>query len=206
MAEGAREEIARRLARLEPRFDEIHRIYGPPPWKRTRNSFRSLSRAIIYQQVAATAAEAVFGRFLRLYPEGRFPTPGEVAETSLEALRGAGLSRQKATYLGDLAHAYLDAVVQPRRFNRLADAEIVEMLTTVRGIGPWTAEIFLMFDLLRPDVLPLGDYGIQQGMQLLYDLEELPDRERMLSLAEPWRPHRSQACWYLWRILERSRT
>ena len=155
--------------------------------------------------MAAKAAEAIFGRFLRLYPGGRFPTPGEVAETSLEALRGAGLSRQKATYLGDLAQAYLDAVVQPRRFNRLSDAEIVEMLTTVRGIGPWTAEIFLMFDLLRPDVLPLGDYGIQQGMQLLYDLEELPDRERMLSLAEPWRPHRSQACWYLWRILEESR-
>jgi 3-methyladenine DNA glycosylase/8-oxoguanine DNA glycosylase len=197
--------VARRLCRLEPRFRALRTAHGSPPWRRTRNSFRSLARAIVYQQVAGAAAAAVFRRFRSLYPGAAFPTPAQVDATSFEALRGAGLSRQKATYLGDLASAYLDGRIRPRDFDRCSDDEIVEMLTAVRGIGPWTAEIFLMFDLLRPDVLPLGDYGIQQGFKLLYDLGELPDPATMRELAEPWRPHRSQACWYLWRLLEDSR-
>ncbi len=201
----ASELVARHLGRIEPRFRDIHRLYGPPPWRRTRNSFRSLGRAIIYQQVAGKAAAAVYRRVRELYPGARFPTPSQLADTDLETLRSAGLSRQKATYLGDLAEAYLDGSIQPRRFDRMEDGEILETLTAIRGIGPWTAEIFLMFDLLRPDILPVGDYGIQQGFRLLRGLDELPDAATMRRLAEPWRPHRSHACWYLWRILENSR-
>ena len=197
--------VTRRLCKLEPRFAEIHRAYGPPPWRRTTNSFRSLGRAIIYQQVAGAAAAAVFRRCRQLYPGSRFPTPAQVAATPPEVLRAAGLSRQKATYLKDLAAAYLAGTIRPRSFNALSDDALRARLTSVRGIGPWTADIFLMFDLLRPDVLPVGDYGIQQGFKLLLDLDELPDAEAMERYAEPWRPHRSHACWYLWRVLEHSR-
>ena len=200
-----RRQVAARLCEIEPRFLPVHRLYGPPPWRRTTNSFRSLSRAIIYQQVAGAAAAAVFRRFRRLYPGSPFPTPARVAATPPEELRAAGLSRQKAAYLRDLAEAYLSGAIRPRRFNDLGDGEIRAALTAVRGIGPWTADIFLMFDLLRPDVLPVGDYGIQQGFQILLDLEELPDAAAMRRHAEPWRPHRSHACWYLWRLLEHSR-
>ena len=203
---AASPEVMAHLGGLEPRFAEIHRLYGPPPWRRTRNSFRSLGRAIIYQQVAGKAAAAVFARVRALYPGSRFPTPEMVAATPFETLQGAGLSRQKATYLQDLATAYLEGAIQPRRFDRMSDREILDTLTAVRGIGPWTAEIFLMFDLLRPDVLPVGDYGIQQGFRILDDLEQLPDADAMRRRAEIWRPHRSLACWYLWRLLEHSRT
>jgi DNA-3-methyladenine glycosylase II len=200
-----RRRVAARLCRIEPRFRDLHRRYGSPPWRRTRNSFASLGRTIVYQQVAGSAAAAVWRRVRGLYPGGRFPTPERLAATPREALLGAGLSRQKATYLHDLADAYLSGAISPRRFDSLSDDEIRAALTAVRGIGAWTADIFLMFDLLRPDVLPLGDYGLRQGFKLLRGLEELPDADTMRRCAEPWRPHRSHACWYLWRLLEDSR-
>ena len=202
---GERCRVAARLCRIEPRFREVHERHGAPPWRRTPNSFASLGRTIVYQQVAGSAAAAVWRRVCRLYPGGRFPTPERLAATPREALLGAGLSRQKATYLHDLAAAYLSGAIRPRRFDSLSDDEVRATLTAVRGIGAWTADIFLMFDLLRPDILPLGDYGLRQGFQLLLELEELPDADAMRRCAESWRPHRSHACWYLWRLLEDGR-
>jgi 3-methyladenine DNA glycosylase/8-oxoguanine DNA glycosylase len=156
--------------------------------------------------VAGAAAAAVFKRFRALYPGKIFPTPVAVARTSQEDLRAAGLSRQKAAYLVHLAEHFLAGSIQPRRFATMSDDQVRSNLTAVKGLGPWTADIFLMFDLLRPDVLPVGDYGIQQGFQILYQLDDLPDAKDMIAMAEPWRPYRSHACWYLWRLLEDSRS
>ena len=139
------ERTARLLCRREPGFRPVHRRYGPPPWRRTRNSFRSLARAIVYQQVAGAAAAAVFARFRALYPGRTFPTPAAVARTSPEDLRAAGLSRQKAAYLIHLADHFLDGSIRPRRFASMSDDQVRTNLTAVKGLGPWTANIFLMF-------------------------------------------------------------
>jgi DNA-3-methyladenine glycosylase II len=112
------------------------------------------------------------------------------------------LSRQKAAYILDLAAHFHEGRLQPARLVRAADDDVIRQLTQVKGIGRWTAEMFLMFTLLRPDVLPVDDLGIREGMRRLYDLPERPDPETMERIAEPWRPWRTVACWYLWRLLD----
>ena len=176
--------------------------HGPPPLRRTRNSFESLARAIVYQQLSGRAAETIYRRFLALFPRGRFPTPAALRRMSDQRLRGAGLSRPKVTYLKDLAAKFQDGTIQPRRFRRASSAEIAATLLGVKGIGAWSVDMFLLFGLNRPDVLPVGDLGIRKGMALYFGLEALPDPPSMERLAAPWRPFRSVASWYLWRCAE----
>jgi DNA-3-methyladenine glycosylase II len=176
--------------------------HGHPAFRPERNAFRALTESIIYQQLSGKAAAAILTRFLDLFPGRRFPTPGHLLTVPVARLRSAGLSSQKASYLLDLAARFCDGTIVPRKFPAMSDQEIAEHLIQVKGIGQWTADMFLMFALNRPDVLPVGDLGIRNGFRKLYRLRKEPTPEKMLALAEPWRPFRTVASWYLWRVQE----
>jgi DNA-3-methyladenine glycosylase II len=163
--------------------------------------FDHLMRAIIYQQLSGKAATTIYARVQALYG-GRAPTPTELAGTSAVRLRRAGLSRQKLGYLKDLARRAATGRLPLDALDTLTDDAVIETLTAIRGVGVWTAQMFLMFRLGRLDVLPVFDLGIQKGMRHAYRLRRLPKPAQMERLAAPWRPYRSVACWYLWRALE----
>jgi DNA-3-methyladenine glycosylase II len=185
-------------ARLVPVIERL----GAPTITPEKNAVYALARAIVSQQLSGQAAATIFGRFLALYPGGKFPTPAALLATDEAALRGAGLSGAKAAALKDLARHVVERKLVPAHLPRATDAEIAALLLPVRGIGPWSVDMFLMFALARPDVLPVGDLGIKKGMQRHFGLRKLPEAERMTKLAAPWRPFRSVAAWYMWRILE----
>jgi 3-methyladenine DNA glycosylase/8-oxoguanine DNA glycosylase len=200
-AHPAREGVEH-LRRVDPRMRALIDRVGPFGLEKRRHGdhFGSLSRAIVYQQLSGKAAGTIHGRYLALFPEA--PTPRAVLDAEVERMRSAGLSGAKVAALRDLAAAALDGRLTLPIPSRLFDEEIVERLVTVRGIGPWTAQMFLMFHLGRPDVLPLGDLGFRTGAKRLYGLRGDPSPTRLERLAEPWRPWRSVAVWYLWRSLD----
>ena len=169
--------------------------------RRHRDHFGTLARAIVFQQLSGKAAEAIHRRFLALFPTPR-PAPDEVLSVPDTALRGAGLSRAKVLAVRDLAAAAGDGRLPLPLPPRLSDEEIIARLTCVRGIGPWTAHMFLMFHLGRPDVLPVGDLGLVTAAKRAYGLRGKVKPARLERLAEPWRPWRSVATWYLWRSLD----
>ena len=160
-------------------------------------AFGALARSILYQQLAGRAAAAIHARFLALY--GGRPTPDAVLATPDEALRAAGLSAAKAASIKDLASRVLDGTLRLGGLGRLADDEVVTRLSAVRGIGPWTAEMFLIFQLLRPDVWPVGDLGVRLGYARIHGLDDPPTPPELSSLGERYRPHRTVAAWYCWR-------
>ncbi|MFL6215895.1 MAG: DNA-3-methyladenine glycosylase family protein [Blastocatellia bacterium] len=170
---------------------------------RTMHSpFEALARNIVYQQLNGTAAAAIHARVLALAARRRL-RPEDVLEASDEALRAAGLSRNKLDALRDLAAKTLDGTVPSlARLKRMNDEEIVERLTRVRGIGRWTVEMLLMSRLGRPDVLPVGDFGVRKGFSILYRREVLPTPKELTAYAERWRPYRTVASWYMWRAVE----
>jgi DNA-3-methyladenine glycosylase II len=171
--------------------------------KRRRSPFEALVESVTYQQLNGTAAATILGRVKRLYPHREFPTPEDLLSTSDERLRGAGLSRAKTAALKDIAAKTVVGLVPTSKvIARMSDAEIVERLTTVRGVGPWTVEMLLMFTLGRPDVLPASDYGVRKGFALVYGRKELPTPKELSAFGERWKPYRTTAAWYLWRALE----
>ncbi len=188
------------LARLIRRYPGIH-------LKRRSDPFTTLARAIVAQQISVKAADAIWRRFVTLV--GRMPPHGfprlaapRVAAAAPEALRGCGLSRRKAEYLVDLADHFASGRLDPKRWKTLDDEALIAALIDVKGIGRWTAEMFLIFHELRPDVLPLDDIGLQRAFGTHYNHGERLDRHAMTVLAEEWRPWRSVATWYLWRSLD----
>ena len=188
----------RPLARV---IERIGRMPGPP--RREFPIFYSLLRAIVYQQLAGKAAAAILQRVHDVFPDTKYPTPEGIAAASDEVLRAAGLSRNKLAAIRDLAAKALDGTVPTARQARyLSDQELVERLTAVRGIGVWTVEMLLIFRLGRLDVLPVTDYGVRKGFQLAFRMKELPTPKQVLARGERWRPYRSVASWYLWRVLE----
>jgi DNA-3-methyladenine glycosylase II len=165
--------------------------------------YQALVKSVAYQQLNGNAAETIFRRFLAQFPETKFPAPAQVLAAPDEKLRSAGLSRAKTAAIKDIAAKTITGVVPTRRaIARMSDAEIVERLTTIRGVGPWTVEMLLMFTLGRPDVLPATDYGVRSGFALVYGLKELPSPKDVLRHGERWRPYRSVASWYFWRALD----
>jgi DNA-3-methyladenine glycosylase II len=161
-------------------------------------------RAIVGQQLSVAAARAIYGRLTELF-EGRPPTPQELLDQDPELLRSAvGLSRAKVLFLRSLAEHVLSGELELERLQDLEDDEIVAELTAVKGLGEWTAHIFLMFQLDRPDVLAVGDLGIRRAAERAYGLPDLPSAAELTELAEPWRPYRSAACRLLWRSLSNS--
>ena len=190
------------LRSVDGKLAPVIERHGSPTIAPTTDAVRSLARAIVSQQLSGKAAETIWGRFVALYPGGRFPRPAAIAATPDAALRGAGLSGAKAAALKDLARHVLERRLVPARLPAATDDEVAAMLLPVRGIGPWSVHMFLMFALARPDVLPVGDLGIRKGMQRHFGLRKLPEADRMTRLAAPWRPYRSVAAWYMWRLLE----
>lgn len=169
----------------------------------TQSMFAALVEAIVYQQLSGRAAATILGRVVALYRPRRFPRPQDIVDTPAEWLRGAGLSTAKALAVRDLAVKTLDGTVPPMgRVRRMGDDEIIERLTTVRGVGRWTVEMLLIFRLGRPDVLPLGDLGVRKGFARVFDRRVLTDPLVLSRRAERWRPYRSVASWYLWRALD----
>jgi DNA-3-methyladenine glycosylase II len=167
--------------------------YGPP-------EFSSLAEAIVYQQLNGKAAFTIFKRFVVL--AGEPLTPQGILKLSDEQLRSVGLSRQKSAYLKDLAAKTGSGLLDFARLPQLSDEKVIEHLTRVKGIGVWTAHMFLMFTLRRPDVLPTGDYGVRAAIKKHYRKRKLPKPKEMEKIARPWSPYRSVACWYLWKSLD----
>jgi DNA-3-methyladenine glycosylase II len=168
---------------------------------RPEDAYGALLRAIVGQQLSVKAARTIYDRLCALYDD-RTPSPKELLATDPEELRGVGLSRPKVGYLRDLAQHVEDGELDLDALPDLPDAEVTAMLTAVKGLGQWTADMFLMFHLRRPDVLPVGDLGIRRATQIAYGLDALPDPTELERLAEPWRPHRTLACLYLWESLD----
>ncbi len=184
-------------ARLATLIDRV----GPCTLRPRGQIYRSLFRAVLYQQLAGSAAGAIERRVCALFG-GRIPQPAEFLAAAPPLLLGAGLSRQKLSYLRDLAAAFATGTLRAQRLARLHDEEIIAAVTMVRGIGEWTAHMLLLFSLGRPDVLPVGDYGVRKGVQRLYRLRRLPERRALERIAAPWRPYRSIAAWYIWRSID----
>ena len=201
-----RAEIARcrmacnHLAAADPVLASLITRVGPCTLRPRRQYFLTLCDSIISQQLSTRVAEVIFDRFIALYPARR-PTPSTVAATSLERLCTVGLSTQKAGYLKDLASGFLDGRIQSQRLARLSNELIIEELVSVRGIGRWTAEMFLIFALNRPDVLPVDDLGIRKAIQRWYGFGTLPSARTIRRLGRPWHPYETIASWYLWRSL-----
>jgi DNA-3-methyladenine glycosylase II len=164
-------------------------------------SFETLVRSIVYQQLSGKVAAVIFGRFRDLIPSRKL-TPQNILKLTPARMRKAGLSKQKTAYIRDLARRTARGAVKFETLPALADHEVIEHLVQVKGIGVWTAHMFLLFALQRPDVLPTGDLGVRTAIQKAYALAELPDPKQMEELAAAWRPYCSVASWYLWRSLE----
>ncbi len=181
------------LAAIIDRVGPCRMEYGPA-------EFCSLAEAIVYQQLNGKAAVTIFNRFAAL--AGAPLTPQGILKLSDEQLRGVGLSKQKSSYLKDLATKTAAGLLDFSRLHELPDEEVIQHLTQVRGIGVWTAHMFLIFSLRRHDVLPTGDYGIQMAIKKNYNKRKLPKPKDMEKIARAWAPYRSVACWYLWRSLD----
>ena len=164
------------------------------------DAYEALARAIVGQQLSTKAAASIWGKLQAAF-DGRTPTPSEVLAADDATLRGAGLSNAKVGFLRDLASRIEQGELDLKRLPELADEDVIAALIEVHGVGRWTAEMFLIFHLGRPDVVSTGDLGIRRAVQLAYGLDELPAPAELERIAEPWRPHRTLACLYLWRSL-----
>lgn len=197
-------EAVRFLAAADPRLTRwIKRVPFAMEIRAMHNPFESLARNIIYQQLHGNAAAAIHRRVLLLFGGRSRLLPQDIINVPEEKLRGAGLSAAKTLAIKDLAAKTLDGTVPTlARLRRMEDEEIIERLTTVRGIGRWTVEMLLIFRLGRPDVLPVGDFAVRKGFALAYGLKEQPRPKELLNHGEIWRPYRSVASWYMWRASE----
>jgi DNA-3-methyladenine glycosylase II len=197
--------VMKELSRADKRLARVIRRVGAFPTQRRKAQppFVSLFRAIVYQQITGKAAETILGRVKTMVACDGFPTPEEILRASRAKLRRAGLSRQKIAAAKDLAAKALDGTVPPlAKIARMGEEEIIERLTQIRGIGVWSAQMFLIFQLGRPDVLPIDDYGVRKGFARIYGHAEVPKPKVVLEHGERWRPYRSIASWYLWRAAE----
>jgi DNA-3-methyladenine glycosylase II len=197
----------RALRKADPVMASLIERYGDPDGvlarrgRRPGDAYGALLRSIVGQQLSSKAARTIYERLIALF-DNRTPTPRELLDTDPEEIRAAGLSRAKVTFLRDLAEHVEDGELDLEKLPELPDEEVLDQLTQVKGLGPWTVDMFLIFHLGRPDVLPVGDQGIRRAVQIEYGLDELPDASELERIAEPWRPHRSLACLYLWRSLD----
>ena len=193
----------RHLKRIDPILAQVIEAVGPCRLQlRTEGThFEALVRSIVFQQLSGKAAGTILGRLNALYPDNA-PTPEAILATSDETLRSVGLSRQKIGYLRDLASKVASGELPLDAVEAMSDDDLIAHLVQVKGIGRWTAQMFLMFRLGRPDVLPELDLGVQKGIQLAYNKRSLPTPKDVLRIGAPWAPWRSVASWYLWRSLD----
>ena len=185
------------LERLIEKFGHVHlKPRRVPP-------FQSLIHAIAHQQLNGTAANTILKRFQALFGDGEFPTPEQVLKMDLEKMRSAGFSRAKAAYARDVAEKALNGFIPTMdQCKIMTDAEIVRQLTEIKGVGRWTAEMFLMFNLGRPDVLPIHDFGVRRGFQIAYNKRKMPKPEQLELFGKKWSPHRTTAALYMYRAAD----
>lgn len=191
----------RHLRRNDPVMRRVIQRVGPCSYPLRRDRFGSLARSIVYQQISGAAARTILRRLVVALPDGKLTAAG-LASFTLEQYRLAGVSKQKASYLKSLAERSLEGDLRLSQIGRLSDDQIIAELTEVKGIGVWTAQMFLMFSLGRPDVLPWDDLGVRQAIRKLYAFDEMPNRAESERIAAPWRPYASVASWYCWRSLD----
>lgn len=191
------------LSTVDPVIGQLIEQWGPCTIKPHTNYYHALVSSIISQQLSVKAADTIEGRFMDLYG-GTLPSPEQIVATDPEKMRSAGLSGAKTRYIADLAGRILDGSLEIERISTLSNQEVVSELTAVKGIGEWTAHMFLMFCLGRLDVLPVGDLGIKMGIKKLYHLDHVPSPAEVIetSAVRGWHPYESIACWYIWRSLE----
>lgn len=190
---------ARHLASSDPVLMRVIKDAPPCSIRPHKDYYRQLVQSIIGQQLSIKSAAAILKRFKALYPEG-FPTPQQIVATDLEDLRAVGLSRPKAAYIKDLAEHVDDGRLNLEAFDTMGNEEIIIELSKVKGIGEWTAHMFLMFAMARLDILAVGDLGIRLGIQKLYKLDHLPfaDEIHQIAAHNHWNPYETVACWYIW--------
>lgn len=192
--------VARRIVKLDPAFMQIVQQIGPlalrPP---SEDAFQALLRAIVYQQLAGAAASAIHGRVVGLFDGS--PTPKALLRLEPERLRGAGLSANKLLAVTDLARKFSDGTVPVDDLESLDDEAVIERLVTIRGIGRWSAEMFLLFQLRRPDIWPVDDLGVRNGWRNIHGLGTAPTPKELATLGGPFAPHRSAVAWYCWRAV-----
>ena len=189
------------LKKSDPILSSVIERVGPFRMQFREPEFETLVRSIVYQQLSGKVAAVIFGRLADLVPQGRL-TPAAILKLRPQQMRRAGLSGQKTAYIRDLAKKTAAGVVDFGGILSLGDDEVIETLTQVKGIGVWTAHMFLMFSLQRPNVLPTGDYGVQMAIKKHYRKRKLPKPKDMEKIARAWEPYRSVACWYMWRSLD----
>ncbi|MGH8198553.1 MAG: DNA-3-methyladenine glycosylase family protein [Steroidobacteraceae bacterium] len=198
----------RHLRRVDPVMAQLIRRAGPyaPKPERGIGPYEALVQAVAHQQLTAKAANTILGRLYALYGGTGIPEPAMLVATPDEQLRGVGFSRAKSAALKDIAARTLDGTIPARRLlSRMKDETIIERLIEARGVGRWTVEMFLMFTLARPDVLPVDDYGIRNGFRIAYGKRKLPKPNALAKFGERWAPYRTTASWYLWRAVDLNR-
>ncbi len=188
------------LKKSDPILAAIIEKIGPCRMQFGEPTFHSLAEAILYQQLNGKAAVTIFNRFAAL--AGNPLTPAGILQLSDAQMRGVGLSKQKTAYLRDLSEKTQAGLLEFERLPELSEQEVIAHLTQVKGVGVWTAHMFLMFTLRRPDILPTGDYGVQAAIKKHYRKRQWPKPAIMEKIAKPWSPYRSIACWYLWKSLD----
>jgi DNA-3-methyladenine glycosylase II len=200
---AALENAAKVLASSDPTLKPIIERAGPCSLKPHQNYYQELVESIIGQQLSIKAAAAIEARFIALF-EGSFPSPPQILEKNIGELRAIGFSRAKANYVHDLAEHVIDGRLQFKEIDAKTNAEIITLLTDIKGIGEWTAHMFLIFCMGRLDILPVGDLGIRNGIRKLYNFDELPTPEQIKDLAgqNHWHPYESVASWYVWYSLD----
>jgi len=190
------------LSNADQRMGKLIEKFGPPNFNLMNNYYESLVRSIVYQQLSGKAASIIYERFLDLFVFDIYPKPKDVLEVSIETLRSSGLSYQKVNYIRDLSEKWQDGTMNLTDIDSMTDEEISSELIKVKGIGQWTADMFLMFTLGRPDVFPFGDLGIQKGVMILTNMNRLPTQKEMERKTKKWQPYRTVAAWYLWKLVD----
>ena len=192
----------RHLSHVDKRIEKLIDKFGPPNFNLMNNYYESLIRSIVYQQLSGKAASIIYERFLDLFVFDIYPEPKDILAVSIETLRSSGLSYQKVNYIRDLSEKWQDGTMNLTDIDSMTDEEISSELIKVKGIGQWTADMFLMFTLGRPDVFPFGDLGIQKGVMILTNMNRLPTQKEMERKTKKWQPYRTVAAWYLWKLVD----
>jgi DNA-3-methyladenine glycosylase II len=190
------------LSSLNVNLSKFIKSYNIPNLPVEKNYFWSLCRSVIYQQISGKAAKKISERYLSLYENGPRMLPSEVVDIDIKKIFKVGISRQKASYIKNIAHAFNTKIIDEKNISKLDDQEIISQLITIKGVGRWTAEMFLIFTLRRSDVFPVTDLGVQKGFQIFYSLDDLPTIELMNKKSESWKPYRTIMSLYLWYAVE----
>ena len=190
------------LSSLNVNLSKFLKSYNIPNLPVEKNYFWSLCRSVIYQQISGKAAKKISDRYSSLYENGPRMLPSEVVDIDIEKIFNVGISRQKASYIKNIAHAFNTKIIDEKNISKLDDQEIISQLTKIKGVGRWTAEMFLIFTLRRPDVFPVTDLGVQKGFKIFYSLDDLPTIELMNKKSESWKPYRTIMSLYLWYAVE----